>query len=183
MEQVSLDYARIKGFHEATIKRLSSLAQQDQEALMAIVATLRASENHVRDLLDWLEEIAVRDGTPIKDVLAKDTLGALLTDPRLGRNDKLKRLKEELRRIRFPRLSQIETEITKRIQALKLGPQVQLAVPTGLEGGFLTVQLKATSHEELRQLLAELAQAVEKMEVKEIFELLDGGKVSELDGR
>jgi len=183
MDQPSLDYARTKGFHEATIKRLSSLAQGDQHAFMGIVATLRASENHVRDMLDWLQEVALRDGTSIEAVLSKKTVGAILTDPRLGRNDKLKRVKEELRKMRFPRLSQIETEITKRIQALKLKPQVQLAVPAGLEGGFLTLQVKAGSYQELRQLLAELAQAAEKIEVEEIFELLDGHRVPEQKGK
>jgi len=174
MEQGSLDYARSKGFHQATITRLASLAQQDQQALMVIVATLRASENHVRDLLDWLQEIALRDGIEIKDVLSKEAVAGILTDPRLGRNDKLKRLKDEVRKVRFPRLSQVETEIAKRIQALKLKPQAQVTVPAGLEGGFLTVQLKARSRQELQQLSADLAQAVERNEVKEIFELLDG---------
>jgi hypothetical protein len=174
MEQASLEYARSKGFHEATIKRLSSLAQQDQHAFMAIVTTLKASENHVRDLVDWLEEITLRDGIEIRDVLSREAFAAILTAPRLGRNDKLKRVKEELRRIRFPRLTQIEAEISRRLQALKLKPQAQIAAPAGLEGGFLTVQLKARSHQELKQLIADLAQAVDRNEVKEIFAMLDG---------
>ena len=178
-----LDYARAKGFHEATIKRLSFLAREDRQALMDIAAALRASENHVRDLLDWLQEIGLRDGTSIGTLLSKETFGVILTDPRLGRNDKLKRVKEEVRRMRFPRLSQIETEIAKRIQALKLKPQAELAVPAGLEGGFLTLQVKAWGWQELRQLLAELAQVAEKAEVKEIFELLDGRRVPEQKGK
>ncbi|MGH7845555.1 MAG: hypothetical protein ACREQW_10355 [Candidatus Binatia bacterium] len=183
MDPPSLDYARAKGFHEATIKRLASLAQGDQHAFMGIVGALGASENHARDLLDWLQEIALRDGITMKDVLAQEALDAIVTDPRLGRNDKLKRVKQELRKMRFPRLSRIETEITKRIQALKLKPQAQVAVPVGLEGGFLTLQLKARSYQELRQLLAELAEAAEKTEVREIFELLDGGSVPERIGK
>jgi hypothetical protein len=157
------------------------LARQDQQALMDIVSALKASENQVRDMLDWLQEIALRDGIEIKDVLSKEMFAAILTDPRLGRNDKLKRVKEELRRTRFPRLSRIETEIIKRIQALKLKPQARLVVPAGLEGGFLTVQLKAGSHQELKQLLAELALAADKNEVKEIFELLDGRELGRLE--
>ena len=174
MEQVSLDYARLKGFRDAILKRLESLEPGDQRALMEIVTSLKASENHVRDMLDWLEEIALRDGIEIKDVLSQETFAAVLADPRLGRNDKLNRIKEELRRIRLPRLCRIESEIASKIRALKLGPQVQLGVPAGLEGGSLTVQLKARSQQELKQLLAQLAEATDGEEVKKIFDLLGG---------
>jgi hypothetical protein len=175
----TLDYARARGFHEQTVKRLLSLGEEDQQVLMDMVAALRIGHNHVRDLLDWLDEIVLRDGGSIAAILARAPFGEILTDPRLGRSDKLKRVKEELRRLRFPRLSQIETEIASRIRALKLGPKTQVAAPPGLEGGFLTVQLKATSREELRGMVAALAQAVEKPEIDEVFELLGGRKAGE----
>jgi hypothetical protein len=176
MDQTT-DYARAKGFHEQTVKRLMSLPEEDQRILMEMVIALKIGQNHIRDLLDWLDEIALRDGGSIATILARATFCEIVTDPRLGRNDKLKRVKEELRRLRFPRLSQIETEIASRIQALKLGPHTQLASPLGLEGGFLTVQLKAASYDELKRLVSGLAQAVDTSEVKEIFDLLEGRRV------
>jgi hypothetical protein len=170
----TLDYLRARGFHEQTVTRLRSLRAEDQQALMNMIVALRMGHNHVRDVLDWLDEIALRDGGSIATILTHATFGEILTDPRLGRNDKLKRVKEELWRVRFPRLSRMETEIAARIRALKLGPQTQVATPPGLEGGYLTVQLKAANREELRRIVAALAQAVEKPEVDEIFELLGG---------
>ena len=175
----TLDYARAQGFHEQTVRRLASLAEKDQQILMDMVIALKIGQNHIRDLLDWLDEIVLRDGGSVATILARAPFSEILTDPRLGRNDKLKRVKEELRRLRFPRLSQIEREITSRIRALKLGPQIQVASPPGLEGGYLTVQLKAASREELKALVAGLAQAVEKPEIDEIFELLGGRKPGE----
>jgi|SRR5262245_28259333 len=175
----TLDYARKRGFHEQTVKRLLSLAEEDQRALMDMVAALKIGHNHVRDLLDWLDEIVLRDGGSIAAILGRAPFCEILTDPRLGRSDKLKRAKEELRRLRFPRLSQIEAEIASRVRVLKLGPQIQVGTPPGLEGGFLTVQLKVTSREDLKKLVAELAQAAEKPEIDEIFEFLGGRKAGE----
>ncbi len=131
-------------------------------------------ENHFRDFLDWLEEIALRDGVSLCEILKMESFVRILSDPRLGRSDRLKRVKEELRRLRFPRLSQIEEEIQRKIRALKLGPQIQMTVPSGLEGGVLTVHVKAASYEELKRSVKELAVALEKKEMEEIFLFLRG---------
>lgn len=136
-------------------------------------------ENHFRDFLEWLEEISLRDGLRPSDVVRGESFLRISSDPRLGRNDKLKRIKEELRRLRFPRLSQLEAEIRKRIRALGLKPGIQVIIPPALEGGSLTVQVRAASREELKRLAEEFARALESETMKEIFALLGG---SELKG-
>lgn len=169
-----LEYGKEKGFHRKILERWLSLAEPDRQSLLDLARELKIGANHLSDLLDWLGEIHLRDGRSPAQVLKGDSFSRLLSDPRLGRNDKLKRLKEELRRLRFPRLSRIEGEIQKRIRELKLGPQIQTAVPPGLEGGALTLQLKASSHEELKALVEELRGALEKQAMREIFDLLRG---------
>ena len=68
-------------------------------------------------MMDWLEEIALRDDVGIGDILAAVKIEALKTDPRLGRADRLKQIKEQLRRLRYPRLAAAEEEIRKRVQS------------------------------------------------------------------
>ena len=53
-------------------------------------------------------------------ILTSKAIDDIATDPRLGRADKLKRIKEQLRRLRFPRLAETEDAIRAKIQALKL---------------------------------------------------------------
>lgn len=137
---------------------------------------LKMGENHFRDFLDWLEEISLRDRVAIGEILRHQSIARISSDPRLGRSDKLKRIKEELRRLRFPRLSRVEEEIQKRIRGMKLRSEIRMSVPPGLEGGSLTVQLKASRHEDLKAWVQELSEAVEKNEIKEIFTLLEGAE-------
>ena len=101
------------------------------------------------------------------------------TDPRLGRADRLKQIKEQLRRLRYPRLAATEEEIHKRVQALKLHPQIRLSVPPGLEGGRLQVEFAATSATELRALAGKLCEALAAPSVAEIFGLLSGRPADE----
>ena len=79
------------------------------------------------------------------------------TDPRLGRADKLKRIKEQLRRLRFPRLAALEDSLARKHQALKLPAEIRLTVPPGLEGGRLRSSLRGPTKPELKRLSATTA--------------------------
>jgi hypothetical protein len=170
------DYAKEKGFHARTLERWLNWQSLDRSALAELAFPLKCGENHLRDMMDWLEEIALRDDAQIHQILGRKILGDITTDPRLGRADKLKRVKEQVRRWRFPRLAETEDAIREKIQALKLHPTVRLSVPPGLEGGRLQVEFSAASHEELKQLSAKLSDALAKAVSAEIFELLSGAR-------
>ncbi len=149
-ESAIRDYANSKGFHRQTLDRWLGWQPADQDALQEIAVSLKISENHLRDLMDWLEEIALRDDSNISAILERPAIYSIQTDPRLGRADKLKRIKEQIRRWRFPRLAAIEESIRAKIQALKLPADIQLSVPPGLEGGRVHVTFSAGSQDELR---------------------------------
>jgi ParB family chromosome partitioning protein len=124
--------------------------------------------------MDWLEEIALRDNCPVDMILADRQLHEVSTDPRLGRADKVKRIRELIRRRRFPRLAAAEDMLQARIADLKLAPEIMLSAPPGLEGGRLRVEFSASSQQELRTLAERLAAAAEKDAAREAFALLAG---------
>jgi hypothetical protein len=168
------DYSTAKGFHPQTLERWLSWPPDDAGALARLAISLRISENHLRDLMDWLEEISLRDRQSIHAILTSKAINDSATDPRLGRADRLKRIKEQLRRLRFPRLAETEDAIRGKIHDLKLHPEIRLTVSPGLEGGQLRIELAAASHAELKQLAAKLTEAVDKGSMPEIFDLLAG---------
>jgi hypothetical protein len=174
LREAILTYGKAKEFHQQTLERWLRLTEADQQALLSLAQELRIGENHLRDFLDWLEEISLRDGISFSLVLSGESLLRILSDPRLDRNEKLKRVKEELRRLRFPRLAGIEAQIQKRIREMKLKPQIHMSVPVGLEGGALTIQVRATSYEEMKSLVGELVQLSDGEQMKQIFALLRG---------
>lgn len=170
------DYAKAKAFHPRTLERWLSWQPADRSALADLAIALKMGENHLRDMMDWLEEIALRERAKIHEILSLRAVTDRAGDPRLGRGDKLKRVKEEVRRMRFPRLAETEDAIRARIQALKLHPEVRLSVPPGLEGGRLQVEFHAGSREELKRVAEKLAGAAETASAGEIFALLAGEK-------
>jgi hypothetical protein len=156
------------------MERWFSWAPSDREALATLVLSLKIGENHLREMMDWLEEIALRDGRSIQDILAERAICDAGTDPRLGRADRLKRVKEQLRRRRYPRLAQTEDQIRTQISALKLHPEIHLSVVPGLEGGQLKVEFQSGSLAELSTAVAKLSEVVSLRPTAAIFELLSG---------
>jgi hypothetical protein len=174
LEMEIRQYAKDRGFHPQTLERWLCWDQLARDTLFRLAVGLKLGENHLRDLMDWLEEIALRDQSTIGEILASKPITDIESAPRLGRADKLKQVKEELRRLRFPRLVQIEDSIRARIQELKLHPKIRLTVPPGLEGGRLRIELSASTPEELKRLTGKLAEAADTITIREIFALLAG---------
>ena len=135
---------------------------------------LKIGENHLRDLMDWLEEIALRGGQSIQTILAQRSISESITDPRLGRSDRLKLVKDQIRRLRFPRLAATEDAIRLRIQNLKLHPEIRLSVPSGLEGGQVRVEFTAGSQGEFKELASRLSETGDNETLAEIFDFLAG---------
>ncbi|HSK30759.1 MAG TPA: hypothetical protein VLA17_12430 [Candidatus Limnocylindria bacterium] len=175
------DYAKARGFHAQTLERWLSWQPADRAALADLALALKMGENHLRDIMDWLDEIALRDQARIYEVLNDRAVVDISTDPRLGRADRLKRVKEQIRRVRFPRLAETEDAIRAKIRALKLHPGITLSVPQGLEGGRLQVEFSAAREAELKQLAEQLCAAIEKPVVAEIFALLSGRQAESPD--
>jgi hypothetical protein len=178
-KQTIQEYSLSKGFHPQFLQRWLNWKPNDGAALLDIALSLKAGENHLRDLMDWLEEIALRDSVDICEILTNKAINEIRTDPRLGRADRLKRIKDQVRRMRFPRLSQIEDSIQLKIRELKLQPSVRLSVPAGLEGGDLQIEFTAGSPAELKSILAKLSAAAESASLAEIYILLKGDAVAE----
>jgi hypothetical protein len=172
-------YANQRGFQRNTLDRWLSWAAADREALATLALSLKISENHLREMMDWLEEIALRDGKPIQDILAEKPIYDARTDPRLGRADRLKRVKEQLRRRRFPRLAETEDQIRNHINSLKLQPEIRLSVTPGLEGGQLNVEFEAGTTAEFKVAVGKLNDATSLRSLPAIFELLSGNSGKE----
>lgn len=157
---------------EMLATRTATWAADARGGIAAIVDALKPSARHLGDILDWLDDIAARDGT---------SPGATVDDPELRRilasggsaPERLKRWKERLRRLRYPRLAAREQTIAAQVRAMDCGAAVTITPPPGLEGGTATVTIRARSAAELATALERLRERVERGDVERLFALLD----------
>ncbi len=174
-EPASADAVRAFGaqrnYSTASIERWLRLTPGDGAALLELARELRLGENQLRDLWEWAEEIAARDGSALAEVFASETLAAARRRP-VGRNDKLKLVKAALRRLRFPQLAAVEDRLSALVRELALPHNVRLALPEFLEGDALRVEIVADSPAALRAAAGRLHDAAQTHACALIFELL-----------
>lgn len=164
-------FAAERGYAPATVERWLGLSDADGEALLGLARSLRLGENQLRDLWHWAEEIAARDGGSLAEVLAATRRRAESVG--LGRADRLKRVKAELRRRRFPQVAAREDRVAALVEQLGLSG-VQIRWPAFLEGDVLRFEFEARSAEGLAAHAAALLAAAQHPACREIFAVLDG---------
>jgi hypothetical protein len=141
-------------------------------ALAEVVASVRPSARHLRDILDWLDDVAVRDRTSPAVVLADSELRAIVGAGGSA-PERLKRWKERLRRVRYPRLAARERAIADHVRAMDCGPAVAIMPPPALEGGVATVTIRARSAADLAAAVERLRSRIARGDVDRLFALLD----------
>ena len=165
-------YAQERRLSAPTLHRWQAWPEEDQAAFFSVVKELQLNENQLRDFLDWLEEIIARDGVTVQDLWGRGELLRPL-ESKLSRNDKLKAVKEVLRKIRYPRLSHLEDDLRAAIKALDLDNRVRVSFPPALEGNEVTLEIKARNLEEVREHLALLQQKLEDGSLQRVFAVFD----------
>ena len=171
LEQITA-YAQEKHLNAQTLIRWRAWAEEDQRAFLTIAQELQLGENHIRDFLDWLEEIIVRDGGSARDLLARPEIQQPL-GTKLSRNDKLKAVKERLRKIRYPHLSRLEEDLRAAVKALDLGGRVRVSFPPALDGDEVIVEITARTVKELAESLLHLRQRLDDGGIQRVLDLLD----------
>lgn len=157
---------------ELLAARTATWADGERAALAAIVAALRPSAHHLGDALDWIEDIAARDGVQAASILDRAELRAALAASGSA-PDRWKRWKDALRRLRYPRLAAREREFAAAVRALGLGRDVAIAAPPAFEGGGLTITIRARTHDDLGTTLDRFAAARTAGALARLFALLD----------
>jgi hypothetical protein len=153
-------------------ERTTTWTAQERVALRTVVEALRPSARHLTDILDWLDDIAARDRVRPAATLADHDLQAVLRF-RGSRADRLKRGKERLRRLRYPRLAAREAAVADLVRAMDLGSAVVVAPPPLLEGGLVTITMAVRSPEELAAALERLRDGIARGDVGRLFALLE----------
>ena len=165
-------YGAAKRLSAQTLTRWQAWEEADQAALLTFAQELQLGENQLRDFLDWIEEIRARDGSRAYEILTQPGMQKA-RESQLSRNDKLKKCKEALRRLRYPRLSHLEDQLQAAAKALDLGQQVRIVFPPSLEGSDITIEIKVGSEEELAEVVHCLQQRLAAGKWHSLFELLD----------
>ncbi len=123
--------------------------------LSALFQELQLSLNRQRELLEWIQGIAGREGLKLQEIIAADPVAHWRLDPQMDRGQKAQLIRHYLKKRRYPEITAFEERYREGLKALNMAEGMQLVAPQHFEGRQYTLQLVFKSVKELQRLCRE----------------------------
>lgn len=136
-------------------------AMTDKEAVGILCHAFRAlnlSLNRQREMLDWTNGIAMREGVSMTAVIHGEPIAGWLGDTQLDRGRKTQLIRDHLRRRRYPEIVRFEEQYQRHMKELNLAKGVRLDPPAHFEGQTFGLHLSFKDQQELARLLSQIEQ-------------------------
>ncbi len=175
---IPLDARRKLALHGCSLAnaiRIASMEKDDQRVLAELVRSAHMSESMLRECIELLKEIALRDGLRIVDILSSPQLKGILEREEHDRVHKGKAIREHLLRWRMPRWTELRDRVERAKGRLKLPKKVSVKMSPFLETKGVTVTFEVKSPEEFVEVVEKLRDTSSNWEaLRELFSALNG---------
>lgn len=142
---------------------------QERITLSQLITRLKLSKSKQVELIENCAVIKERDGVDIESILKSEEVNEIFLDQKIGLVAQGDRIREYVRRLRYPRLAQAEESFRKKKERLTL-KGLDLIPPPYFEGEEFRISFSFTTVDEFKKRLALLQTIAEKEELKEIVE-------------
>jgi ParB family chromosome partitioning protein len=129
---------------------LGKLPGDSVKGFVKLFDHLKLSLNKQREIFTFVKEIAWRDDITIPRVLEDKHLQGILNRDDFDRNQKIRKIRIYLKRLRFPVLTKAEKTFEKHKMKLKLGKGTKFIPPDYFEGTTFTLQFSFKNFNELK---------------------------------
>ncbi len=152
----------------STLFKWSEKSQQTIEYLFSL---LRPGVNKGRELLEMIDEICVRDdSTPDKFVM-KSEIQSSLKDINLKEHEKYNSIHSKIKQWRYPTLTDLQHQVWKAIDELKLDDSVKLRFPENFESNRLKIEIKFSTPQELLKYAEQLFRASDSKALENLIKI------------
>lgn len=168
-----LQHAVING--HVTLPMALRLYKMDDESttsrITEIFSKIGLSLNRQREFLDWVVEIARRDGTSILFIIDKGPVSDILKDDDLDRKQKGRLVRQYLKEKRYPEISKAEQRFSDSLKRLQLEKGVCLDAPAFFESQTYRLKIDFTDYEELVSKHRNLEGVISSSTMRSIFKV------------
>ena len=133
--------------------------------LAEFLEKLKLSLHKQRELIGIIQEISVRDDRSIQSIVTSPEIERIIGDSNLETPRKAGLIRDQLKQMRFPYLTQAQNSFNRLKGELKLGGNPSLRPPAGFEGNRYTISF---SFENLFELKGH-CKKIEKLEKNDQF--------------
>ena len=154
----------------SSASRIAEFSPSTQQALLSVLTHIRPSTNKLNELLSLLREISARDGLSVEDILSRYQLLQVVADKGASSTDKVGALRQALKGIRLPQLTERQNHLASLIQGLELPDSAKVSADPYFENRTMKLEYQFKQPEELTSLIKKIQDAFEKQKWQQIFE-------------
>ncbi len=156
------------------LKLLANLSSEDCRAVFTFISKLKLGINKLKELLTYLDEIALRDNCSIYQVLDDRRIHEILDHEKYTGPQKIEQIRRIIREKRYPQLTTLEHEYHARLKQLHLPRGLQLKTDRFFEDDELSATFRFNSPEQLKTFAEQLLCLSQKPELQKVLDLIQG---------
>jgi hypothetical protein len=138
-------------------------------AAESFFSVLRPGVNKWRDLLEWVDEISIRDGISPSNIFNLPELKSILNQNDLAPNVRYDRIRKIFHSKRYPVLSDLRVRLARSIDALKLDDKTKVLVQDSFESDEIRIEMNFRTKEEFVTQLEKLVRASDSEALEELI--------------
>jgi hypothetical protein len=146
---------------------------QSAEAAERFFSLLRPGVNKWRDLLEWVDEISVRDKISPSNLFELPELISILNQNDLSPNIRYDRIRQIFHSRRYPILSDLRVRLAKSLDALKLDDKTKVHVQDSFESDEIRIEMKFRTREEFVNQVEKLVRASDSEALDELISIFN----------
>ena len=146
---------------------------QSAEAAERFFSLLRPGVNKWRDLLEWVDEISVRDKISPSNLFELTELQSILNQNDLSPNVRYDRIRQIFHSKRYPILSDLRIRLAKSLDALKLDDKTKVHVQDSFESDEIRIEMKFRTREEFVNQVEKLVRASDSEALDELISIFN----------
>jgi hypothetical protein len=145
--------------------------EESRAAAKSLLGTLHPGVNKCRELLELTDETAVKESTSPQAILNRSEMQTPLNNADLPVNEKYDAIHQQLRLWRYPVLTDLQKQVYRAIDQLKLDGRIKLRTPENFESDQFKIELNFSSREELTAQVEKLFRATDSDALDELIRI------------
>jgi len=153
----------------STAWQLSQMPENEAVGFAEIFTALNCSLNKQLEIITLVKEISILENKSISTILTEDRIHHIVSDLNTDKNVKTRQLRSDLRRWRYPHITETEKAFFAQVEKLGLSERLRLIPPQDFEGDTYRLTFDFKSLQELKDHQKKLDEIISHPELIKIL--------------
>ena len=149
---------------------LLGFSKKDRLALFDFLVQLKPSVSKQNEIIELVFEISKRENISVKNVIRAGEIDTIFSNKKLSVIQKLERVREYLKKRRYPQLTKLEEEFESLKKSIGISQDMKFYPPAFFEGNNYEMYLSFSKISQLKKQITILNKMIDSEELKNVIE-------------